>query len=327
MADERSLQGLPGRGPRRPQEFRGHGLERRRDQDRARHLHRHHPAALRDRRRRATSSSSSARATTSASPPRSIEAISDQRPQGSPLQDPREGVPLRPGEAATSSCSAPAARSPAASTTAPAPSSRPSRRASSTARCPSWPTSATSRPRSSSASSARTWARSSTSRTAAGHRPRRSRRASSGIVIGHGTDTMHHTAAILSFMVQNSPVPDRHGRLAALLATGPPPTPPSTSCTASRPRPRATSPRSWSACSGRPRTTYGLLHRGTRVRKMHSQLPLTFRTIGDIPLAMVSREKITPLRQDYKRRRSDRDVDDQHRLRGEGRASSTTTRT
>ena len=29
----------------------------------------------------------------------------------------------------------------------------------------------------------------------------------SGIVIGHGTDTMHHTAAILSFMVQDSPVP------------------------------------------------------------------------------------------------------------------------
>nr|MCU0405759.1 asparaginase domain-containing protein [Ignavibacteriaceae bacterium] len=28
-----------------------------------------------------------------------------------------------------------------------------------------------------------------------------------GIVIGHGTDTMHHTSAILSFMVQDSPVP------------------------------------------------------------------------------------------------------------------------
>jgi glutamyl-tRNA(Gln) amidotransferase subunit D len=28
-----------------------------------------------------------------------------------------------------------------------------------------------------------------------------------GIVVGHGTDTMAHTAAILSFMVQNSPVP------------------------------------------------------------------------------------------------------------------------
>ncbi|NLF43110.1 MAG: Glu-tRNA(Gln) amidotransferase GatDE subunit D, partial [Bacteroidales bacterium] len=28
-----------------------------------------------------------------------------------------------------------------------------------------------------------------------------------GIVIGHGTDTLHHTAAALTFMVQNSPVP------------------------------------------------------------------------------------------------------------------------
>ena len=28
-----------------------------------------------------------------------------------------------------------------------------------------------------------------------------------GIVIGHGTDTIHHTAAILTFMVQDSPVP------------------------------------------------------------------------------------------------------------------------
>ncbi len=28
-----------------------------------------------------------------------------------------------------------------------------------------------------------------------------------GIMIGHGTDTMHHTSAALSYMVQNSPVP------------------------------------------------------------------------------------------------------------------------
>ena len=54
---------------------------------------------------------------------------------------------------------------------------------------------------------------------------------------------------------------------------------------------------------------YGLLHRGTRVRKMHSSYRSTFRTIGDIPLAMVDRKKITPLRQDYKRRRNDRNVD------------------
>ena len=42
-----------------------------------------------------------------------------------------------------------------------------------------------------------------------------------GIVIGHGTDTMGHTAAVLSFMVQDSPVPDRAGRQPAQLATGP----------------------------------------------------------------------------------------------------------
>ena len=53
---------------------------------------------------------------------------------------------------------------------------------------------------------------------------------------------------------------------------------------------------------------YGLLHRGTRVRKMHSSYRSTFRTIGDIPLAMVDRKKITPLRQDYHKRRNDKSV-------------------
>ena len=53
---------------------------------------------------------------------------------------------------------------------------------------------------------------------------------------------------------------------------------------------------------------YGLLHRGTRVRKMHSSYRSTFRTIGDIPLAMVSRDAITPLRHDYRTRRKDRKV-------------------
>ena len=53
--------------------------------------------------------------------------------------------------------------------------------------------------------------------------------------------------------------------------------------------------------------TYGLLHRGTRVRKMHSSYRSTFRTIGDIPIAMVDKENITPIRNDYKRRRHDKD--------------------
>jgi glutamyl-tRNA(Gln) amidotransferase subunit D len=53
---------------------------------------------------------------------------------------------------------------------------------------------------------------------------------------------------------------------------------------------------------------YNLLHRGTRVRKMHTSYRSTFRTLGDIPLAMVERGKLTPLKDDWAPRRKDRDV-------------------
>jgi glutamyl-tRNA(Gln) amidotransferase subunit D len=41
---------------------------------------------------------------------------------------------------------------------------------------------------------------------------------------------------------------------------------------------------------------------------MHSSYRSTFRTIGDIPIGMVSRDTIVPLRKDYARRRTDTDV-------------------
>jgi glutamyl-tRNA(Gln) amidotransferase subunit D len=41
---------------------------------------------------------------------------------------------------------------------------------------------------------------------------------------------------------------------------------------------------------------------------MHSSYRSTFRTLGDTPLAMVDREKITPLKDEYNRRRKDRKV-------------------
>jgi glutamyl-tRNA(Gln) amidotransferase subunit D len=128
-----------------------------------------------------------------------------------------------------------------------------------------------------------------------------------GIVIGHGTDTMHHTAAALSYMVQNSPVPivlvgsqrssDRPSSDAALNLIH--------ATTAA-----ATSDIAEVMVSmfGPTSDEYGLLHQGTRVRKMHSSYRSTFRTIGDVPLAMVTRNKITPLRDDYNRRRKDRSV-------------------
>jgi glutamyl-tRNA(Gln) amidotransferase subunit D len=133
------------------------------------------------------------------------------------------------------------------------------------------------------------------------------RKGISGIVIGHGTDVMHHTAAILSFMVQNSPVPivmvgsqrssDRPSSDAALNLIH-----------AVKAAAESDIAEVIVSMFGPTSDQYGLLHRGTRVRKMHSSYRSTFRTIGDIPLAIVDRTKITPLRSDYARRRSDRNV-------------------
>jgi glutamyl-tRNA(Gln) amidotransferase subunit D len=128
-----------------------------------------------------------------------------------------------------------------------------------------------------------------------------------GIIIGHGTDTMHHTAAILSFMVQDPPIPiimvgsqrssDRPSSDAAINLIN------ATSSAA-----HGDIAEVMVCMFGPTSDDYGLLHRGTRVRKMHSSYRSTFRTIGDIPLAMVDRNRFIHLRQDYKRRRTDRDV-------------------
>ncbi len=128
-----------------------------------------------------------------------------------------------------------------------------------------------------------------------------------GIVVGHGTDTMHHTAAALSFMVQNSPIP------IVMVGSQRSSDRPSSDAALNLMHSVKTAAESDIAevmvCMFGPTSDeYGLLHRGTRVRKMHSSYRSTFRTLGDIPMAMVSREKITPLRQDYKKRRNDKDV-------------------
>jgi glutamyl-tRNA(Gln) amidotransferase subunit D len=128
-----------------------------------------------------------------------------------------------------------------------------------------------------------------------------------GIVIGHGTDTLHHTSAALTFMCQNLPVPvilvgsqrssDRpssdaalnlmhamtaagHGNVAEVLV----------------------------CMFGPTSDEYGLLHRGTRVRKMHSSYRSTFRTIGDMPAARITRKGLTPIKDNCKPRRQDRNV-------------------
>jgi glutamyl-tRNA(Gln) amidotransferase subunit D len=129
-----------------------------------------------------------------------------------------------------------------------------------------------------------------------------------GIVIGHGTDTMHYTAAILSFMVQNPPVP--------IVMVG---------SQRSSDRPSSDAALNlihsvWTAAHsdiaevmvcmfGPTSDQYDLLHRGTRVRKMHSSYRSTFRTIGDTPIAWVRQDQINIIKKDYRKRRPERKVE------------------
>ncbi len=128
-----------------------------------------------------------------------------------------------------------------------------------------------------------------------------------GIVIGHGTDTLHHTGAALTFMCQNLPVPvvlvgsqrssDRPSSDAALNLMH-----------AMRTAGTSDIAEVMVCMFGPTSDEYGLLHKGTRVRKMHSSYRSTFRTIGDTPLAMVNREKVTPIHKTYNKRRNDKNV-------------------
>ena len=128
-----------------------------------------------------------------------------------------------------------------------------------------------------------------------------------GIVVGHGTDTMHHTAAALSFMVQDSPVPivmvgsqrssDRPSSDAALNLIH-----------ATKAAAESDIAEVMVCMFGPTSDEYGLLHSGCRVRKMHSSYRSTFRTIGDTPIATIDKDSITHIKDNFKHRRKDRNV-------------------
>lgn len=128
-----------------------------------------------------------------------------------------------------------------------------------------------------------------------------------GIVIGHGTDTLHHTSAILTFMCQNLPVP------VVLVGSQRSSDRPSSDAALNLQHAMKTAGHSDIAevlvCMFGPTSDeYGLLHKGTRVRKMHSSYRSTFRTIGDTPVAMVTTKEITPIKKNYNKRRNDKNV-------------------
>ena len=128
-----------------------------------------------------------------------------------------------------------------------------------------------------------------------------------GIVIGHGTDTLHHTGAALTFMCQNLPIPiilvgsqrssDRPSSDAALNLMH-----------AMKAAGQSDMAEVQVCMFGPTSDEYGLLHKGTRVRKMHSSYRSTFRTIGDTPLARINREEIIPIKKNYNKRRNDKNV-------------------
>jgi len=128
-----------------------------------------------------------------------------------------------------------------------------------------------------------------------------------GIIIGHGTDTLHHTAAALTYMIQDAPVP--------IILVGSQRSSDRPSSDAALNLMHAAYAAGYSdiaevmVCMFGPTSDeYGFLHRGTRVRKMHSSYRSTFRTVGDIPLGKVTRNSVEALKPNYNHRRRDRKV-------------------
>lgn len=113
----------------------------------------------------------------------------------------------------------------------------------------------------------------------------------SGVVVLHGTDTMHYTAAALSFAIRNPPGPialvgsqrssdrpssDAFENMLAAVLVG------------------ARAPFAGSYVVMHASTNDGLIavHRGTRVRKMHTSRRDTFISVNDRPVAYVDINKL-----------------------------------
>lgn len=118
-----------------------------------------------------------------------------------------------------------------------------------------------------------------------------------GVVLAHGTDTMHYTSAALSFIL-DTPVP--------IVVTG-------AQRSSDRPSSDAylnlinsvTAAKSGIAevmvcMHGTENDNFGLLHRGTKVRKMHTSRRDTFRSINTSPIAKVQNGNIKILDKELK---------------------------
>jgi len=125
-----------------------------------------------------------------------------------------------------------------------------------------------------------------------------------GVVIGHGTDTMSYSAAALSFMLPKLSIPvvivgsqrssDRPSSDAAMNLIH------ATTAAA-----RGNFADVVICMMGSQNHSYAYLHKGVLVRKMHSAVRHTFRTIRTTPFGKVEGTKIDIMQKDYKKRGED----------------------
>ncbi|MFH0748388.1 MAG: Glu-tRNA(Gln) amidotransferase subunit GatD [Candidatus Bathyarchaeota archaeon] len=126
-----------------------------------------------------------------------------------------------------------------------------------------------------------------------------------GVVICHGTDTMTYTSAALSFALQNLSVPvilvgsqrssDRPSSDAAMNLTN------AIRAAASVPIAEVM------VCMHETISdTSTVLHRGTKVRKLHTSRRDAFKSVNANPLARVEADRITVLENSYNERKSDK---------------------
>ncbi len=117
-----------------------------------------------------------------------------------------------------------------------------------------------------------------------------------GIIITHGTDTMHYTAAALSFILQNLPIP--------ILLVGSQRSPDRGSSDAYLNLLHAVKFLAETDFIGvgicmhaRIDDDFSFIHPGTKVKKMHTSRRDTFKTINAQPLAKVTKEHIEYLQE------------------------------
>ena len=133
------------------------------------------------------------------------------------------------------------------------------------------------------------------------------RREAQGIVITHGTDTMGYTAAALSFALQNLPVPvvlvgaqrseDRPSSDAAENLIG------AVRCAANAPFAEVVV-----AMHQTISDEAIAIHRGTKVRKLHTSRRDAFKTVNAELFARILNKKIIMLTDDFNPRRNDGDL-------------------